>query len=150
MFESLQQHRLARLFAAVPANIADNYSSLRTIRVALPMPTRAYRRRYVDCHWQIMSFLSRPPLTLIAFALALVQRQGRCGVCPSAPSSARPSPVRDPCHSPLAQTAELTPPTPVAYLRITDVQDQRFLRRASRTSERRINTLARNNNISIA
>lgn len=38
---------------------------------ALPLPTRAYRRRSAHCRWQRGSFLSRPPLALMAFALAL-------------------------------------------------------------------------------
>src|SRR6266851_6808072 len=38
---------------------------------ASPLPTRAYRRRCANCRWQVASFLSRPPLALMAFALAL-------------------------------------------------------------------------------
>src|SRR5260370_36852654 len=58
----------------------------------------------------------------MAFALALdiivFNVTTDAAFAPSTPSSARPCPVRSPCHSPLAQTTELTP-TSIEYLRTT-------------------------------
>src|ERR1700674_4600360 len=46
--------------------------SVETFRcVASADALRAYRRPWPDCRWQVASFLSRPPLALMAFALAL-------------------------------------------------------------------------------